>query len=276
MSFSMFVTWVLLGVLAGVVAGLVVKRGGYGLKNDIILGLVGSIGAGWIFRAVGVFPEAGIVATAFVAFVGAAVLLVAQRKLRPTERSGDETGAIWRWGLGAGLVAAVVWMTLAPAGQPSATAAAVVEDKTYAVMPAAMKVKAGIVTGEVTDMKVTERVEQGSGRVVSPAKLTANLVLKNSSGNQTVRLVAGKIQYIDAAGQPIKLEDMRTEPTLKFATYGTDRLDPGQEATQSLDVDFPAEALKARKLKEIRLELAYIPSPYHEETVNFVVSIGRQ
>jgi uncharacterized membrane protein YeaQ/YmgE (transglycosylase-associated protein family) len=276
MSFGMFVTWVLVGALAGVLAGLVVKRGGYGLKNDIILGLVGSIGAGWIFRAVGVFPEAGIVATAFVAFVGAAVLLVAQRKLRPTERSGDETGAIWRWGLGAGLVAAVVWMTLAPAGQPSATVAAVVEDKTYAVMPAAMKVKAGIVTGEVTDMKVTERVEQGSGRVVSPAKLTANLVLKNSSGNQTVRLVAGKIQYIDAAGQPIKLEDMRTEPTLKFATYGTDRLDPGQEATQSLDVDFPAEALKARKLKEIRLELAYIPSPYHEETVNFVVSIGRQ
>lgn len=276
MSFGMFVTWILVGALAGVLAGLVVKRGGYGLKNDIILGLVGSIGAGWIFRAVGVFPEAGIVATAFVAFVGAAVLLVAQRKFRPTERSGDETGAIWRWGLGAGLVAAVVWMTLAPAGQPSATAAAVVEDKTYAVMPAAMKVKAGIVTGEVTDMKVTERVEQGSGRVVSPAKLTANLVLKNSSGNQTVRLVAGKIQYIDAAGQPIKLEDMRTEPTLKFATYGTDRLDPGQEATQSLDVDFPAEALKARKLKEIRLELAYIPSPYHEETVNFVVSIGRQ
>jgi hypothetical protein len=82
-------------------------------------------------------------------------------------------------------------MTLAPAGQPSATAAAVVEDKTYAVTPAAMKVKAGIVTGEVAGMKVTERVEQGSGRVVSPAKLTANVVLKNSSGNQTVRLVAG-------------------------------------------------------------------------------------
>ncbi len=31
-----------------------------------------------------------------------------------------------------------------------------------------------------------------------------------------------------------------------------------------------------RKLKEIRLELAYIPSPYTEETVNFVVSIGGQ
>ncbi len=61
----------------------------------------------------------------------------------------------------------------------------------------------------------------------------------------------------------------------RFTTYGNERLDPGQEAIQSLDVDFPAEALKAKRLKEIRLELAYIPSPYHEETVNFVVSIGR-
>ena len=45
---------------------------------------------------------------------------------------------------------------------------------------------------------------------------------------------------------------------------------------QSLDVDFPAETLKAQRLKEIRLELAYIPSPYHEETIKFVVSIGGQ
>ena len=101
-------------------------------------------------------------------------------------------------------------------------------------------------------------------------------MLKNSSTNQTVRLVAGKIRYIDADGQPIKLEDSRTAPTIKFASYGTDRLDPGQEATESLDVDFPAEALKAKRLKEIHLDLAYIPSPYREETVNFIVSIGGQ
>ena len=183
----------------------------------------------------------------------------------------------WRWGLGAALVAVAAWMILGPSPQPAATAtAAVIEDKTYTVTPAAMKVKAGIVTGEVTEMKVTERVEQGSGRVVSAAKLTAKVVLKNSSANQTVRLVAGKILYVDSQGQPIKLEESRTEPTLKFATYGNDRLDPGQEATESLDVAFPAEALKAKKLKEIYLELAYIPSPYREESVHFTVSIGGQ
>jgi uncharacterized membrane protein YeaQ/YmgE (transglycosylase-associated protein family) len=270
----MFVTWVLLGVLGGVLAGLVMKRGGHGLKTDIFLGLVGSIGLSWIFRAIGMFPDAGIVAMAFVAVLGAAIVIVAQRKLRPTERSGEEKGAILRWGFGAALLVAVGWMILGPAAQPAATATSVVEDKTYEVMPAAMKVKAGLVTGEVTGMKVTERVERESGRVVSPAKLTANLYLKNSSANQTIRLVEGKIRYIDAAGQPIKLEDMRTEPTIKFASYGSERLDPGQESSQSVDVDFPAEALKARTLKEIRLELAYIPSPYHEETVKLNVTIG--
>src|SRR5256886_12762132 len=76
-----------------------------------------------------------------------------------------------------------------------------VADKTYTVTPASVTVKARIVTGEVTEMKVTERVAQGSDRVVSPAKLTGTLKLKNTSTNQTVRLVAGKILYIDAQGQ---------------------------------------------------------------------------
>jgi hypothetical protein len=182
----------------------------------------------------------------------------------------------WKWWIGAALVAVVVWMVLGRTHEPAATASQAVEDKTYTVTPAAMKVKAGIVTGDVTELKITERVEKGSGRVISPAKLTAKVVLKNSSSNQTVRLVSGKILYIDARGRPIKLEETRTEPALKFQTYGSERLDPGQEATQTLDVDFPAEALKAQKLKEIRLELAYIPSAYREETVNFTVSIGGQ
>ena len=178
-----------------------------------------------------------------------------------------------RW-IGLTIVGGAMAVMTAGCSQGPSGTAAVIEDKIYTVTPASVNVKAGIVTGEVTEMKVTERVEKGSGRVVSPAKLSGTLKLKNTSANETVRLIAGKIQYIDAQGQPIKLEGTRTEPTLKFATYGSERLDPGQDATQSLDVEFPAEALKAKKLKEIRLELAYIPSPYREETVNFTVSIG--
>ena len=269
-----FLTWILAGVLAGLLAGWIVKRGSYGLNWDLTLGLVGSIGGSWLLRSLGFYPGAGIVATAVVAFVVAVIPIVAQRKFFATERAVQKKDAYWRWGLGAGLVALVAWMTLGPVQQPAAVAAAI-EEKTYAVTPASLQMKAGIVTGEVSEMKVAERVEKGSDRIVTAAKLTGMLKLKNTSANQTVRLLDGKLLYIDAQGQPIKLEDGRTEPTFKFVAYGSsERLDPGQEAIQSLDLEFPTEALKDKRLKQIRLEFAYIPSPYREETVNFAVSIG--
>jgi hypothetical protein len=171
------------------------------------------------------------------------------------------------------LVAVVAVTTLGCAQGPSASAAAI-EDKIYAVTPASVVVKAGALTGELMDMKVTERVEKGSERVVSAAKLTGTLKLKNTSANQSVRLVAGKILYIDGQGRAIKLEETRGEPLVKFTAYNNERLDPGQDASQAVDVEFPAAALKAKALKEIRLELAYIPSPYQEQVVNLTVSIG--
>jgi hypothetical protein len=175
------------------------------------------------------------------------------------------------------LAAILTATTLGCSPAPSAVAA-VINDKVYSVTPDSLKVTAGIVTGEITEMKVTERIEQGSGRVANPAKLSGKLALKNISADQTVRLVGGRIVYIDSKGQPIKLEDNRTEPTLKVAsTYGAaERLDPGQDTTQNVDAEFPVEALKAKKLKEIRLELSYIPSPFKEEKLNFTVSIGGQ
>src|SRR6267378_7664931 len=88
-------------------------------------------------------------------------------------------------------------------------AAVVVEDKTYALTPATVTVKAGVVTGAMTEMKVTERVEIGSGRIVTPAKLTGSLKLKNTSAHDSVRLVGGKIVYLDGQGQRMKLEDSR-------------------------------------------------------------------
>lgn len=272
MSFAMFVTWVLIGMLGGVVVGQVMKRGGHGLKTDIILGLVGSIGASWIFRGL-LYSEPGLFVSVVVACIGAAIPVVVQRMVRPNERSGQDKGTILKWGLGAALIAAILWTNIGPAQQPAATAA-VIEDKSYAVTPASMRVKSGIVSGEVADMKVTERVEKGSDRIVSQAKLSGMIRLKNTSSNQTVRLVGAKIRYLDSQGQPIKLEDARTEPTLRFASSSSDRLDPGQETTEAMDLDFPAEALKSARLKEIILDLAYITSPYREETVRFPVSIG--
>ena len=185
-----------------------------------------------------------------------------------------------RWTQASLMLTSAALTALAAGCSPQSSAvAAAISDKVYRVTPDALKVRAGIVSGEVTEMKVIERVEEGSGKVTTPAKLTGKLVLKNVSADQSVRLLGGRILYIDAQGQPIKLDDNRNEPTIRIApSYGSssDRLDPGQDATHMLDAEFPVEALKAKKLKEIRLDLAYIPSAYKQETLKFPVSIGGQ
>ena len=81
MNLEMVATWVLVGLLAGWLAGIVMKGGGYGLRWDLILGLGGSIVGIWLFRALGISPGAGWFAMVVVAFVGAVILIVAKRKL---------------------------------------------------------------------------------------------------------------------------------------------------------------------------------------------------
>jgi uncharacterized membrane protein YeaQ/YmgE (transglycosylase-associated protein family) len=80
----MFAMLGLVGVMAGWLAGYVIKRGGYGLRWDMILGLTGSAVGSWIFWALGVSLGAGLALVAGVAFVGAAIPIVAQRKIWPT------------------------------------------------------------------------------------------------------------------------------------------------------------------------------------------------
>jgi uncharacterized membrane protein YeaQ/YmgE (transglycosylase-associated protein family) len=83
MNSAMVTVLVLVGVLAGVGAGYVMKRGGYGMRWDILLGLVGSVAGSWIFWALGVSRGSGLIALAGVAFIGAAIPIVGQRLLRP-------------------------------------------------------------------------------------------------------------------------------------------------------------------------------------------------
>jgi len=173
------------------------------------------------------------------------------------------------------LLGAAAVATAGCSPQPAPSVAAI-NDKVYAVSPDAMKVASGMLSGDMSEMKVTERVEAGSGKVTTPAKLTGKLVLTNVSKDQALRLVGGKIVYVDMQGKPIALEDNRVEPMVKFTQgYGSsDRLDPGQDATHTIDAEFPVEALKAKRLKEVRFELTYIPSPIREESMRFAVSVS--
>jgi len=67
-------TWLIVGLIAGVLASLVM--GGVGLIGDIVVGIVGAFVGGWLFKQLGVStPFSGLPGTIFTAFVGAVVLL---------------------------------------------------------------------------------------------------------------------------------------------------------------------------------------------------------
>ncbi len=74
-------TWIIVGLVAGVLAALLV--GGVGLVGDIIVGIVGAFVGGWIFDQLGVStPFSGLAGTIFTAFIGAVVLLFLLHVLR--------------------------------------------------------------------------------------------------------------------------------------------------------------------------------------------------
>jgi len=77
-----FLYWIVVGLVAGWLAGVVMKGGGFGVLADIILGILGGIVGGWLFGALGVFPGGGLVGSIIVAFVGAVVLVGITRMLK--------------------------------------------------------------------------------------------------------------------------------------------------------------------------------------------------
>lgn len=82
MTLELILIWLLIGAIAGWLAGMVVKGGGFGLPGDIIVGIVGAVIGGWLFGQLGIFVGAGIVGAIIAATVGAIVLLLVIKVVR--------------------------------------------------------------------------------------------------------------------------------------------------------------------------------------------------
>lgn len=81
------ITWLIVGLVAGILASYVMGGIGYGLPGDIVVGMLGAVFGSWLLAALGVgIPIAGLPGTILVAFIGAVVLLALIRLLRPGGR----------------------------------------------------------------------------------------------------------------------------------------------------------------------------------------------
>lgn len=82
MGVESLIIFLIVGAIAGWLAGVLVKGFGFGLLGNIVVGIVGAFIAGWLFPALGISLGTGIVAAIIHATIGAVILLVLIRLIK--------------------------------------------------------------------------------------------------------------------------------------------------------------------------------------------------
>ena len=78
-----FLSWIVLGLLAGFIASKIVNKHGEGMLLDLVLGIVGAVVGGWVFVLVGGTGVSGVnLHSLLVAVCGAIVVLLAYHGIR--------------------------------------------------------------------------------------------------------------------------------------------------------------------------------------------------
>ncbi|HEY3080691.1 MAG TPA: GlsB/YeaQ/YmgE family stress response membrane protein [Chloroflexota bacterium] len=73
--------WLIVGAIAGWLAGQFMKGGGYGLVGDIVVGIIGAFVGGFVLSLLGIGGSAGLLGSIVVAFIGAVILIAIVRAL---------------------------------------------------------------------------------------------------------------------------------------------------------------------------------------------------
>lgn len=77
-----FIFWIIIGAVAGWLAGVLLKGGGFGLLMDILLGVVGAFVGGWLAGLLGVSMGVGVVGSLVTATIGAVIVLFVARLVK--------------------------------------------------------------------------------------------------------------------------------------------------------------------------------------------------
>ena len=82
MGIESLLVFLLVGAIAGWLAGKLVKGYGFGLIGNIVVGIIGALIAGWLFPYLGISLGGGILAAIVHATLGAVILLVLLRLIK--------------------------------------------------------------------------------------------------------------------------------------------------------------------------------------------------
>ncbi len=76
------IVWLVIGAVAGWLAGTLVKGGGYGLIGDIVVGIVGAFIGGWLAGMLGIGVGGGLITSILTATAGAIILILLLRMIK--------------------------------------------------------------------------------------------------------------------------------------------------------------------------------------------------
>lgn len=76
------IAWLIIGAVAGWLAGMVVGGGGFGLIGDIVIGIIGAFAGGWLAGVLHINIGNGFIASIITATVGAVILILLLRLIR--------------------------------------------------------------------------------------------------------------------------------------------------------------------------------------------------
>jgi uncharacterized membrane protein YeaQ/YmgE (transglycosylase-associated protein family) len=82
MAIESLIIWLVIGAIAGWLAGQIMKGGGFGLVGDIVIGIVGAIVGGWLLPRIGVFVLGGMLGEILNAVIGACLILFILRLIK--------------------------------------------------------------------------------------------------------------------------------------------------------------------------------------------------
>jgi uncharacterized membrane protein YeaQ/YmgE (transglycosylase-associated protein family) len=76
------IAWLIIGVIAGWLAGMLVKGGGFGLIGDIVVGVIGAFIGGWLAGVLHISIGSGLISSIITATIGAVLLIFILRMVR--------------------------------------------------------------------------------------------------------------------------------------------------------------------------------------------------
>lgn len=137
------------------------------------------------------------------------------------------------------------------------------EQVTKNLVPAKAEVTGKNFLVQLNDLKVSMTVDTASKEIVDTPNLRGNIKITNHTKG-LLDIQAVTLEYLDGAGKPIAYKS--EEKTAKVYPFWK-TLKPGETAEGNLDTTIPRDAVKAKTLAKIQVDLVYVPSPLSRDTL---------